>query len=136
VLSAQHIPHKQFKKFKRKEKNTAIVKREEGNPSCTHCKKNGHDDEHYWKLHPENRPKQFGGKGKTNTITIVQQDVGSDLGDEKRIIAVEVQGKDSLYTSSSSNNSSHDDEIKRNELFRIRVVSKHTKIDTLFDPGS
>jgi hypothetical protein len=52
-----NLPHKPFKKFKRKDKNTATVKREEGNPSCTHCKKSGHDDEHCWKLHPEKRPK-------------------------------------------------------------------------------
>jgi hypothetical protein len=80
-----NLPHKQFKKFKRKDKNTAIVKREEGKPSCTHCKKNGHDDEHFWKLHPEKRPKQFGGKGKKNTVAIVQQDLGSDSGDEGKI---------------------------------------------------
>ena len=63
--------------------------REGGKPSCTHCKKRGHDDEHYCS-----------------------------------------------HASSSSNNESHDDERKRNELFHIRVVSKHTKIDTLFDLGS
>jgi hypothetical protein len=62
------LPHKQFKKFKRKDKKIATVKREEGKPSCTHCKKSGHDDEHCWKLHPEKRPKQFGGKGKTKTL--------------------------------------------------------------------
>jgi hypothetical protein len=51
------FPHKQFKgMFERKEKNTATVKRE-GKSSCTHCKKNGHDDEHCWKLHPDKRPK-------------------------------------------------------------------------------
>jgi hypothetical protein len=131
------FPHKQFKgKFQRKDKKTATVKREEGKPSCTHCKKNGHDDEHCWKLHPEKRPKQFGGKGKTKTIATVQQDLGSDSGDEEKITTVGVQGKDSLHASSNSNNESHDDERKRNELFHIRVVSKHTKIDTLFDLGS
>jgi hypothetical protein len=58
------FPHKQFKgKFQTKDKRTATVKREEGKPSCTHCKKNGHDDEHCWKLHPEKRLKQLGGKG-------------------------------------------------------------------------
>jgi hypothetical protein len=31
-----NLPHKQFKKFKRKDKNTTTVKREEGKPSCTH----------------------------------------------------------------------------------------------------
>jgi hypothetical protein len=49
---------------------------------------------------------------------------------------VGVQGKDSVHASSNSSNESHDDEIKRNELFHIRVVSKNTKIDTLFDMGS
>jgi hypothetical protein len=63
----------------------------------------------------------------------VQQDLGSNSRDEGNITGVEVQGKDSLHASSSSNNESHDDERKRNELFHIRVVSKHTKIDTLFD---
>jgi hypothetical protein len=48
---------------------------------------------------------------------------------------VGVQGKGSLHAISSYTNESHDDERKRNELFHIRVVSKHTNIDTLFDPG-
>jgi hypothetical protein len=131
-----NFPHKKFKKFKTKDKKTSIVKREEGNPYCTHCKKYGHDDEHCWKLHPEKRPKNFGGKGKKNIVSTVQQDIGSDLGDEENITMVGVQGKYSLHASSNSNNESHDDERKRNELFHRRVVSKHTKIDTLFDPGS
>jgi hypothetical protein len=66
----------------------------------------------------------------------VQQDLGSNSGDEGKITTVGVQVKDSLHASSNSNNESHDDEWKRNELFHIRVVSKHTNIDTLFDPGS
>jgi hypothetical protein len=49
---------------------------------------------------------------------------------------VGVQGKYSLHACSSSNDESHVDERKRNELFHIRVVSKHAKIDTLFAPGS
>jgi hypothetical protein len=80
-----NLPHNPFKKFKRKDKKIAMVKREEGKPSCTHCKKSGHDDEHCWKLHPEKRLKQFGGKGKTKTVTTVQQDLGSDLGDKGNI---------------------------------------------------
>jgi hypothetical protein len=131
-----NLPHKQFKKFKRKEKKTTAIKREEGKPYCTHCKKSGHDDEHCWKLHPEKRPKKFGGNGKTKTVATMQQDLGSDSGDEGNITAVGVQGKDSLHASSNSNNEYHDDEKKRNELFHIRVVSKHTKIDKLFDLGS
>jgi hypothetical protein len=67
---------------------------------------------------------------------MVQQDLGSDLGDEGNITTVGVQGKYSLHASSSSNDESYVDEHKRNSLFHIRVVSKHTKIDTLFDSGS
>jgi hypothetical protein len=52
-----NFPHKPFKKFKRKDKKTTTIKREEGKPYCTHCKKIGHDDEHCWKLHPEKRLK-------------------------------------------------------------------------------
>jgi hypothetical protein len=33
-------------KGKGKRKNIATTIKEEGNPSCTHCKKHGHDDEH------------------------------------------------------------------------------------------
>jgi hypothetical protein len=57
----------------------------------------------------------------------VQQDLGPDSRDEGKITTVGVQGKVSLHSSSNS---------KRNELFHIRVVSKHTKIDRLFDSGS
>jgi hypothetical protein len=66
----------------------------------------------------------------------VKQDLGFDSGDKGKITVVGVQGKDSLHASSNSNNESHDDERRRNALFHLRVVSKHTKIDTLFDPGS
>jgi hypothetical protein len=52
------FPHKKFKgKFQRKDKKTTTVKMIEAKPSFTHCKKNGHNDEHCWKLHPEKRPK-------------------------------------------------------------------------------
>jgi hypothetical protein len=131
-----NIPHKTFKKFKRKDKNTTIVMREGEKSSCTHCKKSGHDEEHCWKLHPEKKPKQFGGKGKTKSVATVQQDLGSNSGDEGKITTVGVQGKYYVHASSSSSNESHVDERKRNELFHIRVVSKHTKIDTLFVLGS
>jgi hypothetical protein len=49
---------------------------------------------------------------------------------------VGVQGKYSFHASSISNDESHIDERKRNDLFHIQVVSKKTKIATLFDLGS
>jgi hypothetical protein len=49
--------HNLFKgKFKRKEKKTVTKKKGEGNPFCTHCKRDGHGDEHCWKLHMEKIP--------------------------------------------------------------------------------
>jgi hypothetical protein len=77
-----NFPQNNFKKFKWKDMNTATVVREGGNPSCTHCKKRGHDEEHYWKLHPEKKLKPFVGKGKTNIVATLQQDLGSYSGDE------------------------------------------------------
>jgi hypothetical protein len=114
-----NFPQNNFKKFKRKDKKTATVTREGGKPSCNNCKNSGDDEEHCWKLHPERKLKQFGGKGKTKTIATVHQDLGSDLGDEGKIIVAGVQGKYSLHASLSSNDESHIDERKRNELFHI-----------------
>jgi hypothetical protein len=57
-----NLPHKTFKKFKRKDKKTTTVMREGGKSSCTHFKKSGRNEEHCWKLHPEKKPKHFGGK--------------------------------------------------------------------------
>lgn len=39
-------------------KSTAPAKRREVRPSCTHCEKEGHDEENYWILNPELRPKR------------------------------------------------------------------------------
>jgi hypothetical protein len=80
-------------KGKGKDKRTTTTKKEEGKSSCTHCQKDGHDDEHCWKLHPELRPKKFGGKRKQKIVATVQQDLGSDSGDEEKITTVGLQGK-------------------------------------------
>ena len=41
--------NKEKKKQKWKERKTNIVQKDK--PSCTHYKKDGHDDENYWSLH-------------------------------------------------------------------------------------
>jgi hypothetical protein len=48
-----------------------------------------------------------------------------------------LQGKTSIASTSSSNSAINETqhEKERIELFHIRVISKHTKIDTLFDTG-
>lgn len=51
-------------KDKGKRKKTTTVK-ECDKPTCSHCKKEGHDDSKCWKLHPKLRPKRYkGNKGK------------------------------------------------------------------------
>ena len=47
--------NKEKGKQKWKERKTSDVQKTK--PSCIHCKKDGHDDEHCWILHPELKPK-------------------------------------------------------------------------------
>jgi hypothetical protein len=67
-------------KGKIKDKKTTTTKKEEGKSSCTYGKKDGHDDEHCWKLHLDLKPKRYGGKGKPTRVATVQRDLGSDSG--------------------------------------------------------
>ena len=80
-------------------------------------------------------------KSEKKVNTTIQQDLGSESGDERKIIAMVSTGKSSdasssSSTSASSSNINHLDEDKRVELFHIRVNSKHIKIDKLFDSVS
>ena len=54
-------------------KRTVAAKRRGANPSCTHCEKEGHDEENCWKSHPELRPERNDRKGKKKAITTMQQ---------------------------------------------------------------
>jgi hypothetical protein len=130
---------KEKRKFKGNGKKNVVVKKEGEKFTCKHCSKDGHDEDHCWKLHPERRPKNFGNKGKSKTVATVQQDLGSNSGDETKITTMVYQGNGSIASTSSSSNNNLNvtrQEKERIELFHIRVVSKHTKIDTLFDTGS
>jgi hypothetical protein len=101
------------------------VSKKEGKPSCKHCKKEGHDEEKCWQLHPEKRLKWFKGKKGTQTVATTSKpiELGSDSGDEK-ISLVGMTGK-------------HGEDIDcRSKLFHIRVIMRHTKVDTLIDSGS
>ena len=68
----------------------------------------------------------------------MQKDLGSNSGDETAITATGIKGKNSQASTSTSSHyiDNETNERKINYLFHIRVVSKHTKIDTLFDSGS
>ena len=82
------------------------------------------------------KPNNFNNKGKKKSDATTQHDLGSDLGDEKNITAMGMEGKDIASIISSNWHNDTQDEKIRIEIFHIRVISKHTKIDTLFDRGS
>jgi hypothetical protein len=115
------------RKFKGNGKKNVVVKKEGEKFICKHCSKDGHDEDHCWKLHPERRHKKFGNKGKSKIAATIQHDLGPDLGDETNITAMVYQGKGSIARTSNSNLNETRQEKKRIELFHIRVVSKHTK---------
>jgi hypothetical protein len=124
------------RKFKGNGKKNASVKKEGEKLTCKHCSKDGHDEDRCWKLHPEKRPKKFNNKGKPKTVATTQHDLGYGSGDETKITSMGFQGKGSIASTSSSGSSSFNEtqhEKERIKIFHIRVISKHTKIDTLFD---
>jgi hypothetical protein len=84
-----------------------------------------HDDENCWQFHPKKRPKWFKErKGRKNVATTTRpRDLGSDSS-ESKITAVGLSGKIG------------DGFDSRSKLFHIRVIMKHTKIETLIDSGS
>ena len=133
--------NKSKEKWKGKEKKMAVAK--EGEMSyCNHCKKEGHIDDRYWKQHPEKRLKKYGGKGKPKTMATTQQDLGSNSRDEVFITAAGTKGTLTAHVNSKSHegtssvNESLPNDRKRIELFHIKVVVNHTKVETLFDTGS
>jgi len=52
------------KAFKGKAKKNVSIKKEGEKFTCKHCSREGHDEAHCWKLHPEMRPKRNNNKGK------------------------------------------------------------------------
>jgi hypothetical protein len=111
------------KKFKGSGRKNAAVKKEGEKFTCKHCSKDGHDEDHCWKLIPEIRPKKFGNnnKGKSKTVATVQQDLGSDSGDETKITAMGYQGNSSIASTSSSSNTNVN--VTQQEKTRIELFS-------------
>jgi hypothetical protein len=125
-VSGESSSSRKEDKRKRHGKNANAVMRKEGKPSCKHCKKEGHDEVKCWQLHPEKRPKWFKEKKGTQIVAMTTKpiDLGSDSGDESKISLVGMTGKFG------------EDIDCRNKLFHIRVIMRHTKIDTLINSGS
>ena len=95
----------------------------------------GHDASKCYKFHLELKPKTFLNNQEENkTNAIVQHNLGLDSRDETKIAATSFQGKSSFDFVVKDEPIIN--EKKRSELFHIRVIYNHTKIDTLFDSGS
>ena len=98
------------------------------------------------KLHLELRPKKYGGykdKGKAKKVVVVLWDVGSNSSDDSKLSTIGIQGKGEGISVSHHSRTSVDvqsssswDEKKRGQLFHVRIITKHTKIDVLFYSGS
>ena len=82
------------------------------------------------------KPNKLKSKEKGKIVAIIEHDLGSDSGDETKIKTMGLKGKNIASTSSSSCSNVTQYEDTRIELFHIKVVTKRTKIDTLFDSGS
>jgi hypothetical protein len=68
-VSGESSSRKEDKRKWHGKKENAVTRKEE-NPSCKHCKKEGHDEDRCWQLHPEKRPKWF--KENKGRKTIVE----------------------------------------------------------------
>lgn len=82
-------------------------------------------------------PRKFNNKRKQNTVATTQYHIGSDSCHETKIIAMRMKGKPSnASTSSSSKYIESQNDKEKIDIFHMRVITKHAKVDTLFDSGS
>ena len=84
-----------------KGKKNASINKEGEKLTCKHCSKEGHDEAHYWKL--QMKPKKFNNKGKQKIVATTQEELGSDSGDETKITAMCMKGKESIASTITSN---------------------------------
>jgi hypothetical protein len=124
-VSGESSSRKEDKRKGNGKKENPVTIRDE-KLSCKHCKKEGHDDDHCWKLHPEKRPQWFKERKGRQTVAATTQptDLGSDLSDESKITTVGLACKIG------------DGYDSRSKLFHVRVIMKHNKVDTMIDSGS
>ena len=73
------------------------------------------------------------------TVASAHRDLGSDFGDESKIMEIGSKGVSIIHSNSSVQSTkleSDTNQKKISEIFHVRVTIKHTKVDTLFDNGS
>jgi hypothetical protein len=93
-VSGESSSRKEDKRKWHGKKANAVARKEE-RPSCKHCKKEGHDEDRCWQLHPKKRPKWFKEKKGRQTIATTTRptDLGSDSRDESKVSLVGMTGK-------------------------------------------
>lgn len=57
-VKAMHVERSEIHEQNDHQKRAATGKRRGVKPSCTHCEKEGHNEENFWKHHPELTPKR------------------------------------------------------------------------------
>ena len=72
-------------KFNGRGKRNTSIKKEKQKLACKHCLKNGHDEDHCWRLHPKLKQKKLKAKEKGKIVAIIEHDLGSDSGDETKV---------------------------------------------------
>ena len=82
------------------------------------------------------KPNKLKAKEKGKNVAIIEHDLASYLEYETNITTMGLKGNNIKSTIYSNCSNVTQDEDTRIEIFHIRFVSKHTKIDTLFDSGS
>lgn len=87
-MQAMHIERKGTHEQIDHPKRNVATKRRRENPSCTHCDKEGYDEENFWNLYPELRPKRNDKKGKQKIATTIQQNQYFESKEEEKAIAI------------------------------------------------
>jgi hypothetical protein len=90
-------------------------------------------------MHLELRLKKFKDRRKKNTVASTHQYLGSYSKDESKIMTIGSKGISNINSNSSVQSTKLESDIdkkKRSELFHVKVIVKHTKLDTLFNSGS
>jgi hypothetical protein len=124
-VSGESSSRKEDKRKRNGKKENSVARKEE-KPSCKHCKKEGHDEDRCWKLHPEKRRKWFKENKGRQTVAAATRptNLGSDSSDESKVSLVGMTCKIG------------DGFDARSKLFHIIVIMRHTKVDTFIDSGS
>jgi hypothetical protein len=93
-VSRESSSRKEDKRKWHGKKENEVTRKEEKH-SCKHYKKEGHDEDYCWKLHPEKIPKWFKENKGRQTVAAKTRptDLGSDSGDKSKVALVGMTGK-------------------------------------------